>query len=242
MARPRDAERAPSTHANEPEPKKRKKPTKKTVVDLDERMRQRRDEKRKARKKTARAKRVTNPKGRGYRDLPTELVIHALEQSHGLVSHAARMLNCHPKTIYQRAKTVPEVADAIKWQREVTIDDAEGKLFDAMQDGQQWAVLEVLRKLGKGRGYGEGTKIQLGGDQDGVPIEVSNPAQQIVLTHRDLDRLPTHVLEALLGLAAADGAPLGGEPRLIGGADGNNDAADGTGAPAANDPEGAHDE
>jgi hypothetical protein len=82
-------------------------------------------------------------------------IIAALKRSKGLVFKAAERVGCEANTIYDRAKTTPAVAAAIRHQRGKLVDRAEEKLFTAINKGQSWAIAMMLKTLGKDRGYVE---------------------------------------------------------------------------------------
>lgn len=82
-------------------------------------------------------------------------IISALERSRGMVTVAARLLNCSRQTIYNAAKAYPEVASVIEDQRELMLDMAELSLFNAVMKGQAWAVCFFLKTQGRKRGYVE---------------------------------------------------------------------------------------
>lgn len=82
-----------------------------------------------------------------------EQVIDAIQASKGLITVAARRLNCHPDTVRRYQREYPTVAAAIKEQREGVTDLAEAALFRAINDGEAWAVCFYLKTQGKERGY-----------------------------------------------------------------------------------------
>lgn len=99
----------------------------------------------------------------------TDQIIEALRATNGLISLAARSLNCSPNTIYHRAKTTKAVRDVIQNARGELIDMAEARLRTMVIASDPWAVGFVLRTLGKERGYTE--RLEVTGE-DGEPIAV----------------------------------------------------------------------
>jgi predicted transcriptional regulator len=87
-------------------------------------------------------------------------MIAALEKSKGMISLAARKLNCHPNTVRNYIDRHPTVAQAYREQREGSLDVAELKLMEAVQKGQPWAIAFLLKTLGKGRGYVERMQVE----------------------------------------------------------------------------------
>jgi hypothetical protein len=72
-----------------------------------------------------------------------------------MVYLAADKLNCHPDTIYKRARKEKPIADAIEHARGKMLDVAESALKCATLNGEAWAVCFTLKTIGKHRGYVE---------------------------------------------------------------------------------------
>ena len=85
----------------------------------------------------------------------TEQIIEALKETKGMVYVAAERLGCAPVTIYKRAKISKAVQDEIDKQRGKMVDIAELKFYQAIQNGEPWAIAMMLKTVGKGRGYVE---------------------------------------------------------------------------------------
>jgi hypothetical protein len=98
----------------------------------------------------------------------TEQILLALEETKGAVYLAAKALGCCADVIYDRAKKVKTVARLIQTERGKVLDTAELKLYTAVLAGEPWAVILVLRTLGKDRGYSE--RRQVTGTPDAEPI------------------------------------------------------------------------
>lgn len=99
-------------------------------------------------------------------------IIKALQHTRGLVTLAAEHLGCSDETISNYAKRYPSVADELRRQRERVTDLAEQKLFDAIQEGQPWAINFYLKTIGKPRGYVERHEFT-GKDGDHLHIHLS---------------------------------------------------------------------
>ena len=84
-----------------------------------------------------------------------EQMITAITSSKGLVTVAARQLQCDPQTIRNYAKRYASVRDALKEQREGMADLAEARLFQAIDRGEPWAIRLFLMTVAKERGYVE---------------------------------------------------------------------------------------
>lgn len=89
----------------------------------------------------------------GYKKHTVEQIVKVLRKTKGMIYLAAQMLRCNPQTIYNRAKETPAIQQAIKEERGKMVDTAEQKLFAAIKKGEGWAIMAVLRMLGKDRGY-----------------------------------------------------------------------------------------
>lgn len=96
-----------------------------------------------------------------------EHVITAIHDTKALISLAAQRLQCSPTTIHNYAKRYPEVAAAIREEREAMTDVAELSLFNCIQKGEGWAVCFYLKTQGRNRGYVE--RLEYTG-ADGEPI------------------------------------------------------------------------
>ena len=97
-------------------------------------------------------------------------VIAAIQDTHGLLSLAARRLGCRDDTIRAYAKRHITVAAALREERERMKDIAEGSLFKQVILGEGWAVKYYLSTQAKDRGYVE--RYEHSGPQGGpIPIE-----------------------------------------------------------------------
>jgi hypothetical protein len=77
----------------------------------------------------------------------------ALEKAKGLVYLAASFLGCSPQTIYNHFKLNPELAKIRQQKRNEILDIAESKLIKAVQKGESWAIVFLLKTQGQDRGY-----------------------------------------------------------------------------------------
>lgn len=90
----------------------------------------------------------------------TDQVIQAIQETKGMLTIAARRLNCDPRTIRNYIERHPTVAQAFKEQREGFLDTAELALMKAVQEGEAWAVSFALKTIGKSRGYIERIQVE----------------------------------------------------------------------------------
>lgn len=131
--------------------------------------------------------------------ITNQAMVEALIASKGLISLAARRLGCSRQTIYNRAKRVQKVQQAIDDAREELVDIAELKLRDKIMDGEAWAVSLVLRTLGRNRGYVERQEVT---GADGGPVVVDDERHT-----RALSTLADAIRESVLGEGTeSDGA------------------------------------
>lgn len=86
-------------------------------------------------------------------------IAKSLSESRGLIAVAARKLGVERSTIYRRVTKSPQLRQALEDAREFTTDVAEAKLFQAIEQGEAWAVCFYLKTQGKERGYAEKREI-----------------------------------------------------------------------------------
>jgi hypothetical protein len=123
----------------------------------------------------------------------TDEIIEALQKSKGRVYVAAKdILHCDPKTIYNRAKKVKSVADAIKIERGQELDIVELKLREQIMNGNVTAMIFYLKTQGYKRGWSE--KIDFN-----INIELIS---QTVKALEAIGENPTDVFNAIIAKAA----------------------------------------
>ncbi|NOX56204.1 MAG: hypothetical protein GXP27_17525 [Planctomycetes bacterium] len=121
-----------------------------------------------------------------------EVIAEAIRKSQGMVYIAAKRLGCSPQTIYTYARKYPEIVQrAIDEARGLMLDTAEMKLYQAIAEGESWAICFYLKCQGKHRGYVE-------------------RLEQVQLTDEQLDRLIERELAEAERRAEADPAGVGG--------------------------------
>jgi len=87
--------------------------------------------------------------------LTQDQVIDALTRTKGMVFLAAKQLGCTHATIYNYINRYPAVAKAKELAEGQILDTAEIKLFEAVLNGEAWALSFVLKTKAKLRGYTE---------------------------------------------------------------------------------------
>lgn len=118
----------------------------------------------------------------------------ALMRSMGNRSAAARMLGCHHLTVCRAIERWPEMRQVEIDARKQFCDLAMSKLVIACNNGEPWAVKEVLRRTGHLRDFTEVTRQEITGAY-GRPIATVNVNVQLTyeqvraLSDDDLNRL-----------------------------------------------------
>jgi uncharacterized membrane protein YcaP (DUF421 family) len=78
---------------------------------------------------------------------------NAILKANGLISVAAKILNCDNKTIYNYIDKYPTLKDTLQEARNKTLDLAENKLFELIKEKDKTAIIFFLKTIGRGRGY-----------------------------------------------------------------------------------------
>jgi hypothetical protein len=99
-------------------------------------------------------------RGRPFKFTPAQ-VIAALQYTRGMVVLAAEHLGCEPNTVANYVKRYATVARALQEQREKTTDLAELKLYQAISNGEPWAIQFYLKTQGRQRGYTEKLMLEV---------------------------------------------------------------------------------
>jgi len=97
-------------------------------------------------------------------------MVTALQETKGMMYLAARRLGCSSETISRYCRKHPAVQAAKDAERGVMVDEAELRLWAAVQSGQPWAIAFCLRTLGRNRGYIE--RVEQTG-ADGQPLALT---------------------------------------------------------------------
>lgn len=136
-----------------------------------------------------------------YRYTP-EQVISALKEARGLRALAARRLGCTVRTVDNYIARFPEVSDTVKEQLELRLDVAEGKLDQAVNKGEAWAICFFLKTQGKGRKYSERLEV-VGADGGSLKQEVrlTVDPRSISLEQAESARKAIEEAKKILGVA-----------------------------------------
>ena len=97
-------------------------------------------------------------------------MVAALEETKGMTYLAAKRLGCSHVTVTRYCHKHPAVQAAKDAERGVMIDEAELRLWAAVQAGQPWAIAFCLKTLGRNRGYIE--RVEQTG-ADGQPLALT---------------------------------------------------------------------
>ena len=97
-------------------------------------------------------------------------MIDALTATKGMTFLAAKRLGCSHETITNYCRRYPTVQAAKDAERGVMVDEAELRLWAAVQSGQPWAIAFCLKTLGRNRGYIE--RVEQTG-ADGQPLALT---------------------------------------------------------------------
>lgn len=95
-------------------------------------------------------------------------VITAIEKGYTALG-AGQLLGCSAVTIRNYAAKYPTVDKALRAKRREMVDLAEMGLRGAILRGEGWAIMGVLKTLGKNEGYSERHEVT---GKDGGPIAV----------------------------------------------------------------------
>lgn len=125
-------------------------------------------------------------------------VADALLAAHGLKAPAAKILGCNRMTVAHYCKRYALCQTAADEASETVLDFGEGRLFEAVDKREPWAIAFLLKTKGKQRGYTEKTIIE-GGD----------PEKPIQLRHTD-ERTESATREYLRSIAGGGVSESGG--------------------------------
>lgn len=88
-----------------------------------------------------------------------DMVAKALVQAKGMPYHAARVLGCSAKTVFNALNRWPELKEIREEAKGEFLDLAEHQLVAAVREGEGWAIRFTLSTVGRSRGYGEKVEI-----------------------------------------------------------------------------------
>jgi hypothetical protein len=106
------------------------------------------------------------------RHIKKEAMLDALEQCLGVVTTACKQVDVPRSTYYKWLKTDDEFADKVKEIENVSLDFAESKLFEQIQDNNTTATIFYLKTKGRKRGYWEKQQMDMTTDDEPVQINI----------------------------------------------------------------------
>ena len=94
-------------------------------------------------------------------------LIESLKIARGNMAQVARVYGCSRQRVQQLVSDDLELTELVSELTDVELDNAESKLYQAIDQGAGWAVCFFLKCRGKGRGWIE--KLELSG-VNGLPL------------------------------------------------------------------------
>lgn len=95
-------------------------------------------------------------------------IIQALKEANGVITVAAKSLDCTRQAIYKRMKKDDDIVEAREQAREGMIDTAENQLHDLITNPDHKdhykAIRYYLTTQGRNRGYGDQVDITTDGE------------------------------------------------------------------------------
>ena len=122
-------------------------------------------------------------------------VAEALTQAKGMVSVAAQLLRCSADTVQSYCKKFPTCERVKQTARTEILDEAELRLWKAIQRDEAWAISFTLKTIGRSRGYGERLDLSVSitraaalvADQCGLSVEEVLAEATLLLKEADSD-------------------------------------------------------
>lgn len=103
--------------------------------------------------------------------IKNEKFIEALEQSMGIISHAAKKIGVDRTTPYRWMREDEEYKKRVDEVLNVPLDFVESKLFEAINHNNITAIIFYLKTKGKHRGYVERHELT-GIDDKDIKVEI----------------------------------------------------------------------
>ena len=100
-------------------------------------------------------------------------MLAALESSLGVVTTACKKTGIPRSTYYKWLKEDSNFAEKVKDIENVSLDFAESKLFEQMQDNNTSATIFYLKTKGRKRGYWEKQQFDMTTDDEPIKININ---------------------------------------------------------------------
>ena len=91
----------------------------------------------------------------GKQRYSAQQVADAITAAKGMITIAARQLNCDVDTVLNYCKRYAMCEKAKKGARDEVLDETELRLLAAIRRDEAWAIAFYLKTIGRSRGYGE---------------------------------------------------------------------------------------
>ena len=101
----------------------------------------------------------TLKKGNMAKYLKIQEIIDALYDQGGVITAAAKQLNCSRQAIYQRMKDSDRIKHAHEDASRATTDNVYGMLLKNCRKGKETSIIYYLNHKGEDLGFGKPTKI-----------------------------------------------------------------------------------
>ena len=125
------------------------------------------------------------------RKFKPKYVANALKANMGMVYITARKLGCSHQMIYNYIDQFEECRQAYEEQSGTMVDTAEVKFYEAIKNGESWAINKMLSTKGRSRGYGDQSDVN------------------VVMSKSEADEINTQIEEALGGMLERIGRHAG---------------------------------
>ncbi len=106
------------------------------------------------------------------RHIKKEAILDALEQCLGVVTTACKQVDVPRSTFYKWLKTDIDFANKVKEIENVSLDFAESKLFEQIQENNTSATIFYLKTKGRKRGYWEKQQHDITTDDEPIHINI----------------------------------------------------------------------
>ena len=112
------------------------------------------------------------PSHSDFINIKKEAIIDALEQCLGVVTTACKKVDVPRSTFYKWLKTDVEFASKVREIENVSLDFAESKLFEQIQENNTTATIFYLKTKGRKRGYWEKQQMDMTTDDEAIQINI----------------------------------------------------------------------
>lgn len=113
----------------------------------------------------------------GLRKFTPAQLEKAIRASNGIISQAARILNCSRELVCIRIKEYPRMLEILEESREAVLDFCEGKVMQHITNDSESMLQYYLNSQGRARGYGKNPEmnVNIAGTIERIIIESVEP-------------------------------------------------------------------